>query len=211
VIHIGKERGLLAAALIALVLATGARPYLQSWFDRFLFGLPPWFAIITAAALGLACLRWLDARGWRSEEELGGGVLVAAAAALAFAAIVVAADLALQFPNDISAPWPWSLAFYPTMAFIAEALFHLAPLALLAIATRAPSRRIIVLAALPEAAFQASQTTGAALQAFVALHVFAFGAIALFIFRRHGFLAMLTMRLCYYALWHVAWGHVRLH
>jgi hypothetical protein len=97
------------------------------------------------------------------------------------------------------------------MAFIAEVLFHLAPLALLAVAARSLSWRVIAVAALPEAVFQASQATGVALQAFVALHVFAFGAFGLVIFRHYGFVAMLTLRLCYYGLWHIGWGYMRLN
>lgn len=81
-IQVTRERGYLAIALIALVLATAASPHLQARFERFLLGVPPWLAVIAAGALGFACLRWLDARGWRPAEKVGQGALVAAAAAL---------------------------------------------------------------------------------------------------------------------------------
>lgn len=206
-----KERGFLASALIALTLAIAAAPHLDSWFDRFLFGFPAWLAVIVSALVGFCCLRRLDARGWCSKDDLQQGALVAGAAALVFATIVIAADLTLGFPAGLNAPWPWSLAYYPAMAFIAAVAFHLIPLALLALVARVYSWPIIVAAALPEAVFQASQASGAVLQVFVALHVFALGVAALLIFRHYGFMAMLVMRLGYYALWHVAWGYARLH
>jgi hypothetical protein len=42
------------------------------------------------------------------------------------------------------------------------------------------------------------------------LHVAAINLAQLLLFRRHYFVSMLTLRLAYYGIWHVAWGHLRL-
>jgi hypothetical protein len=44
----------------------------------------------------------------------------------------------------------------------------------------------------------------------VGVHVFAINVTQLLLFWRLGFWPMLTFRLTYYALWHIAWGEVRL-
>ena len=45
---------------------------------------------------------------------------------------------------------------------------------------------------------------------FLGLYVLAFNLVALEIFRRSGFLALYALRLGYYFIWHIAWGHLRL-
>jgi hypothetical protein len=43
----------------------------------------------------------------------------------------------------------------------------------------------------------------------VALHVFAIAFAQLHLYVRFDFVAMLTTRLVYYAVWHVVWGTIR--
>jgi hypothetical protein len=141
-----------------------------------------------------------------------------------FSAVAIASDLAWHFACDINVPWPDALVFYPTIAVVAEMLFHVIPLAivlpLFAWAFRRWSayRRYLaaaVLISVPEPAFQIwpGLVTGSitALDAITAANVFAFTLFQLHVFRRHGFLAMLTVRLLYYALWHLGWGALRLN
>jgi hypothetical protein len=55
----------------------------------------------------------------------------------------------------------------------------------------------------------ASRGFGAWATAFVAVHVLAINAVALWLFRRYDFVTMLGFRLLYYLPWHVVRGTAR--
>ena len=150
-------------------------------------------------------------------------LLPAAIAATLFAALTIAADVAAPFSRDINVQFPASLYFYPAMGFVAEVVFHLAPLALLVLGHRVlfgalPGRRvlsaIVCVVALVEPVFQlvAARGDGRPLwaDAVMAIELLAFSTFQLRLFLRGGFLPMYAMRLVYYVYWHVVWGHLRL-
>ena len=218
-----------AAATGALAAAGALAAIGDESFRPFFGPVPAPVGLATVAAAGGVIVRALRRRGWGEPAQprrpavrhLGSGL----AAAVGLAAVAVAFDTAVPFPEDLNVAWPRSLLFYPAVAFVAEVALHLAPLLGLTIAAerlghpidprrgrRGTAGAIVAVAGI-EAAFQAAvslagPTPWAA--AFVAPHLMAFGVVALLIFRRAGFGAMLGFRLAYYLIWHVGWGAARL-
>ena len=110
------------------------------------------------------------------------------------------------------------------VGFLAEIVLHVLPLTLLLLALRAVFRTArgeqivwvaIVATALLEPLYQTTwmRSVGPypiAAVAFDALHVFLINLAELILFRRHGFVSMYALRLAYYLIWHIGWGHLRL-
>jgi hypothetical protein len=195
-----------------------------TFFGRFLGSWSPTLAVSCSSLLGAALMAVLVAHRWLAVGAGGHrGPLLALGAAAGFGAIVIAADVLVPFPRDLNAPFPDSLLFYPAIAFLVEVVFHLLPLTLLvALVHRVvgPERRgsaltsCVVAVALLEPTFQAIVGAGSERVAWAAIfvwaHVTAINLSQLVLFRRYGFVSMLTLRLAYYLVWHVAWGHYRL-
>ncbi len=214
--------GVTSAGVVVLALAGRSLPH---DFRRFLGPVPPALVLAASGVLGAIAVDVLRSRGWGRVDVWSysaTGFRSAAAFAVAFAVVVVIADCTLTFDADINVRWPGSLVFYPVIAPIAETVFHLVPLAVLATAldldfdTPDLGRRAmvaIVLVASIEAVFQAVAASDAdhvALTAFVIVHLFAIGLAELLLFWRYGLVAMLAFRLMYYSLWHIGWGYLRL-
>ncbi|MGD8486415.1 MAG: hypothetical protein PVH07_07240 [Chloroflexota bacterium] len=210
--------------LAATVLATAGAAVLEvrgaDAFDRFLGPLSPTLVVTAAGAAGLVALDRLRARGyWRRAAfaRTCRGLAVATAATLPFAAVAIAADAAIGYPRDTNVTGPQAWLFYPSVALVAETVFHLLPLAALAwlsrthLSGRAITPRAAGLIAATAAVEPAAQVAlGTALPLFTAGHVYAFGVVQLVLLRRYGYVPMLWFRLCYYLLWHLLWGTARL-
>lgn len=190
-------------------------------FDRFLGGVPPLLAVGAVGAAGLLALRVLEKEGWLGEPSRGPGVKLPALLALGFGAAILVVDIALGFEPGINIDWPTSVLFYPVMGFVAEIVFHIVPLALVVPAFRrwADASRgafgvvaPFLLVAPIEAIYQVLGTSSDGsvwLTRYLTLHMLAFGSAALLVLRRHGFGSLMSFRLTYYLIWHVAWGAVR--
>lgn len=208
-------------AILASAAVDASNP---GYFARYFGPIQPPFALVAVSGVGFVALRFLDEqtefRIWRVPAARS--LVQPALLALPFAAIVVLVDgLVFRFPPDINVPWPLSLLFYPTMAFVVEVVLHVLPIALLitiAALTGAPGRRPFIWAGLALAALlEPLIQVGSELMrqapsgriAFVCLLVIAFNLIELCMFRSFGFIPMYVMRLVYYACWHVGWGGLR--
>ncbi len=113
------------ATLLAMVPATG--PYF-AW----LFGeLSPPVVVLAAGAVGaicLAALRRLDGFEILSRGSTMRGVAVGAGLATVLGIAIVIADLVFRYPEDMNAPIPQALAFYPSVGLIGRGcLPHPAP------------------------------------------------------------------------------------
>lgn len=204
------------AGATAGFLSSIDRDAFATYFGR----LPPVLTVAVAAFAGAISLRFLENRGWwsaRSPNETRRGVLYSTVAALGFASVAIAVDVWLGFPQDINVAWPDALLFYPAIAFVAEFVFHMLPLALLLVVTgwrithSGFDSRVwtgILVVALVEAGFQV--VVGSSLRFFVGLHLVAIGGYELLAFRRFGYIPMIWFRLAYYLAWHVIWGYARL-
>ncbi len=213
-------------AALSIVSGTVAATLDAAAFHPYVGRITPGLAIAAAAAIGILCLRVLQTHGmagtrpW-TDRPWPFPAFMAAASILAL--LTIAMDVLLRFPQDINVAWPQALLFYPAIGFIAEVIFHLVPLALLALVisrvpglsgTRMALGLCIALTALVEPVFQvaASLTVGApsALDLYVLVALFIFGVLQLIALRRFGFAAMYVLRLVYYSWWHLAWGPLRL-
>ncbi len=169
--------------------------------------------LVPVAVAGRIALRSLWRRGlaaadprpthWFGEVVGGGAVL---------AGVAIAVDVLRPFSRDTNVSWPGAFATYPVMAFMAESLLYLVPLAVVSAVAggKTPRRRataVVSVAAL-EAVFQV--VASPVNRWFVGPHLFVIGLFQLRLLRRHGFGAMLLFRLVYYLIWHVVWGRIRL-
>jgi len=200
--------------------------FTASSFAPFFGTVPPVVAVLAVSVLGSFALLFLHARfnfrilprgvTWRA-------VLTISAIVGAIGCAVVLADLTLRYPRDLNVPWPSSLLFYPVMAWVAEMVFHIVPLALLLLilsltAGWETGRQSLVLClflvALIEPLFQIQGVLAGqpltARDVFTALNVLVINLLLLRVFALYGFVAMYAVRLLYYAIWHIAWGHLRL-
>lgn len=216
--------GLMSLVAVGLTAILAVLPGVP--FRKYFGDIHPLFAVTTVAALGGVALGWLRARGGfqiLAPRMHPRGPWLALMAATLFAVVVIPADVLIRFPRDMNVPPPQALLFYPVMGFVVEIVLHAVPLALLFAAGELVVRRrahptllaacLLVVAGL-EPVLQLRLGFGpgdfSAAAVFVALHVYAFNIVELWIFRRRDFLSMCTLRLAYYMYWHVIWGQLRL-
>jgi hypothetical protein len=209
-----------AAAVIGAGVLRGVE---DADFERFIGTMSPIVAVAVAGAVGSAALAVLDAAGWVGSDPTRKGLARSTLLALGLGVAIIVADSVFGFGENINVAWPASLLFYPVMAFIAEVAFHLAPLALIVTVARRWTGRVpgrsgvlvpIAGVALFESIYQVlgSSSDGVSrwLLAYLGLHMTAFAIAGVTGLRRYGFGAMMWLRLTYYAIWHVAWGVLRL-
>jgi len=224
-----EPRGALALALVSLG-AIGCTAIVSLFpgrpFQRYFGGIDPLLAVVLVAVAGVVSLALLQSRGWFAIVSPGRsrrGLAVAAAFATLFAVIVVPADLLIRFPRDLNVPLPQSLFFYPAIGYDVEIVFHALPLALLLPLLGRFWKQLnpnslvwscIIVAAALEPILQvrlgSSGGSFSVADGFVALHVFAFNVLQLYVFRRYDFVSMYAFRLVYYLYWHIIWGYLRL-
>jgi hypothetical protein len=213
-----------ALSLVALIFIVILLPSSGPYFRRFFGGTNPVWVLVAASVLGAAALWVLRSRyGFailKGRTTLEGVVQAALLAAVPGVAIVIA-DIIIRYPQDMNVPVPQALLFYPAVGFVAEIMFHVLPFALLLLALtplvgRLGRERAVwigtLLVAILEPTFQVlfegkAFTWGAA---YTWINVFAIAFLQLYVFRRFDFLSMYSLRLFYYACWHILWGVIRL-
>lgn len=209
----------LAVVLLALVLLAD-----QASFRRFLGSLDARLTLVAVLLVNAAALGFLLSTGAFAIYRRTGrrGLLLLAALAGGFGVVVIVADTIIVFPRDMNVAFPQSLLFYPIIAMLVEAVWHSLPMAVLVLAlsrfrridVRRASWILVPLVALPDPIFQvvdmaATSPWGATL--FVGVHVYLINLTEVIIFRGHSFVGAFAFRLCYYLIWHIIWGHVRLN
>lgn len=193
-------------------------------FQPFFHNIPPLLAVSVISVLGVVSLCFLSSHhGFEMAVASEGlnGVAGSSAFATMFAVVIVLPDLVVVFPCRYVPP-PQSLLFYPTIAYVAEIVFHILPLSVL-LALLGPLVRsrdsttllwvCISLASCPEPIVQLSWRSSESplswVDVYVGLHVFAFNVLQLSMFRRYNFLSMYACRLAYYIEWPIVWGYAR--
>ena len=183
----------------------------------------PFVLLVVVVCIGVVCLRYLDRAGrlriWQRERRIK-AVGTAFGLATAFAPVAIIIDILARFPDDLNVLPPAAFAFYPIVGFVAEVIFHLAPIALVLLVVgrgrNVESSLLIgfVIAALMEPGFQvvAGLQDGMSWSASAAtfLYLLGFSSTQLWVFKRYGFLVMYAQRLIYYGYWHILWGTARL-
>jgi hypothetical protein len=136
------------------------------------------------------------------------------------AAIIILVDLQGGYSQDINVIFPNSLLFYPLMGFIAETVFHILPITLIIWLQPKTTKNkklfnltlpLIILISIIEPIFQVilGQNTPW-VEIYQSFHIFVINYLGLRIFEKYDFLSMYSFRICYYLLWHVIWGYLRL-
>jgi hypothetical protein len=213
--------GLSAAALVLTVAISRTS---AASFARFYGGAEPAVVVIAASLAGGVALAWLRSRyGFRVLRGRATlrGIAVSAALATVLAVPIVLVDTALRYPEDTNVPVPQALAFYPAVGYVAELVFQVVPLAIILLVLspfrdRVGRDRLVWLAiglvATLEPTFQVlfEEDPLSPLAAYTWVHVFAISFLQLAVFRRYDFVSMLSLRLVYYAYWHILWGTIRL-
>lgn len=216
----------LGIALAVLALTVAGFLYDRTLFQRFLGPMNPIAAIIIVSLAGIVLLTVLLSRGWfaisAATDRSGLGRYFLLVPVFALVAILV--DLTYVFPADQNILFPGSLAFYPSIGFAVEVIFHLLPLTILLVILApafkgAGQERVmwvcIFAAALLEPILQVILGGNAKpypLWAAVAvgLNVFLINLTQLTLFKRYDFVATYSFRLAYYLIWHILWGYFRL-
>jgi len=217
---------LLALSIAIIASVIGVNAVQPAVFSPYFGAVSPVLAVLLICAIGFGALYVLNTRYHFKIYEpaaLPRSLRIAAALAVPFMISVTIADLTLAFPEDINVPLPIALLFYPAMGYVAQTVFHILPLALLLplvgflFRSWSQNRHVwitIVLVTTLEAVYQAANAAASdpisPRAVFVIIHLFLFGLVELYIFRRYDFISMYAFRITYYAYWHVAWGHLRL-
>jgi hypothetical protein len=196
-------------------------------FSRLIGTINPFTIIIPIIFVGLLLFSILLSHNWFAIYKKGnpGGMLLSAILASILGIIIILVDHKIVYPKTINVPFPESFAYYPSVGFCVEILFHVLPVSLVTILLsfvfkNIDSRKIIwisiLIASLVEPIFQSldllSYTNQYPLWAvlFTGLHVFVINFLQLLVFKRHDFVAMYSFRLVYYLFWHIGWGYIRL-
>lgn len=202
-----------AASTVLRLLSPGAAAFLLGPLDFLLL------TVATTALGGIAL--WLLVRyGWFEASASWRSVWIALGLGGSLTLPVIIVDVVGGFPAELNVRFPQSLLFYPALALVAESVLHLVPLALLASIWRATHFKlrtarwsaigtVALLEPMLQVAFFAGQSSWK-VTGFLGLYVLAFNLLSLELFRRSGFVALYALRLGYYLVWHIAWGHVRL-
>jgi hypothetical protein len=213
-----------ALSLAALGLTAILLPSSGAYFKRFFGGADPILVVLAAGVVGAAALGFLGQCGFeilKGRATLRGTSLSGVLATILALAIVIA-DLVIRYPQDTNVPMPQALLFYPSIGFVAEIVFHVAPLAVLMLVLTPFRKRVgpdrlvwfcIFFVAALEPSFQVlfeGKPLSWAL-VYTWIHVFAISFLQLYVFRRFDFMSMYAFRLFYYAYWHVLWGVLRLN
>lgn len=225
-IHNERTQYLIFLGLSLVIVGFTTALYLTDnrFFHRYFGNLNPLLVMLLTVLLGLSFLSFLLTRGFSIyQKENQPGLLLAAALAVLFGIVIILVDLSAPLAEDINAPWPQSLLFYPTMGFVVEIIFHVVLLSiLLFLITPLTSRfdknhiiwAAILIVALVEPVYQTILGSERPYplwpDLYIALHILLINLCQLAIFKRYDFISMYAFRLVYYAIWHIAWGHLRL-
>jgi hypothetical protein len=212
----------------ALILGFVEAIYLidESIFARFLGRINPLIAFSLVIILGFLLLAILISKNWfviYEAQNLKWLIRYAGLATL-LGIIMALVDLRVKLPSDMNTPFPQSLLFYPAIGFLVEIVFHILPITVLLLITKAMFKDLaverivwicIIIVAAIEPIYQTIDMASAnhyPLWAiiYVCAHVFVINLLQLQLFKKYDFVSMYSFRLVYYLIWHIAWGYVRL-
>jgi hypothetical protein len=203
-------------AIAALGLAATAYFSDNLVFSRLIGTVNPFKVMIPIVLSGFMLSTVLSRNGSAiyGKETLK-GVLISAGLASILGLVAILLDYRIVYPKTMNVLFPESLAYYPSVAFFAEIVFHLLPLGLLSLFLRGKLLWIAVLiAALTDPIFQIFAAVAANYPSWVVLvtglHVFVINFLMLVVYKRYDFVSMLSFRLVYYIIWHIVWGYFRL-
>lgn len=210
---------------LAILIGTGIlMAFDPSAFMRFIGNINPLILIPTLIIGGLIILLTFISRNWFQIIRMKNLTPLAWSYGLAtiLASISILIDITYKYPEATNVFFPQSLLFYPVIAFVAELLFHLIPIVLLLLITKfifkySDRQRIywmiLLLISLIEPIYQTIWSPSYFplwILIYLTIHLYIFNFIELYVFKQYGFLAMFSVRILYYLIWHIIWGYFRL-
>ena len=218
----GTDAAGLAVASLAAVAASIVLVLLGSNAYELVLGIArPIGPLVAVVGFGFVGWLILSRRSWIPGQTDGAvGYRPAVLIGLTLPVPVIVVDWLGGFGRGINAPAPDSLLFYPSIAVVAEFVFHVAPLAIaamLAFFFRRAGRALEIFGLGAAVAIEpilqvawGDAVSPAWANAYVGVQVLAFNVVGVYLLRRFGILRVLVYRLSYYLVWHVLWGYVRL-
>jgi hypothetical protein len=194
-------------------------------FQKFLGPINPILFIPLLAGIAIILLNILISHEWFNIINKGTlrGLLIAFVCASFLVLDVIFIDVAFKYPQDINILLPYSILFYPAIAFVVELLFHIIPLSLLIILftkifKTKDSRKVIFMSifivSILESVYQLLYGTPGYFPLWIVIafgiHIFSLNFIQLTLFKKYNFFTMFAFRLIYYLFWHILWGSLRL-
>lgn len=217
--------GLSVLLLVVALMVVGLYQLDRRFLDLLFKVNRPLGLTLVVVLVGGLLLTYLFRRQWfvLAGDDLGRGLGLAALGAVVFGVMIIVVDGLAPYPPDTNAAWPDAWLFYPMIGFVAEVVFHLAPLAILLSVLTSPVLGLdfdrvvgttLVVVAVLEPVFQTILTLSNPMpvwaKTYMAFHILAINLTGLYLFRRFGFLPMYALRLFYYLIWHILWGYLRL-
>ena len=205
--------------LIVIALVAIGYLYDHSLYSTFLGSASPLLIYSLLIVFFIIAISLLHSKGWSfiSLTFSGKPLFLYFVVSMVIGCLPVLIDLWQPFGRDINILFPLSLVYYPSIGFLAEVVFHVLPILVLAYVLdhyKFANKIIIIIVALVEPIFQVSLgmqgDSISTRDALVGLEVFLFSLFQLVIFKKYGFLAMYIMRLGFYISWHLIWGYLRL-
>jgi len=213
----------LAVACLAAIGASIVLAILGSDAYGLVLGITrPVWPMVAVAGFGFLGWQIVSRKSWIPAQTAGiAGYRAAVLVGLTLPIPVIIVDSLGGFGREMNVAAPASLLFYPSIAVVAELVFHVAPLAIAAIAAflfrrNGHALEIFGLAAavVIEPILQVAWGVGVSpswVNAYVGVQLLAFNAVGVYLLRRFGILRVLVYRLSYYLVWHILWGYARLH
>ena len=215
-----------AAISLVIIVFTGILSILNPLsFQSFLGNFNPLIIMPILAVLGIFIVIFLLMRKWFvvfNRENLKAMFLFyIPAIILPFFSILI--DIFFKYPKEIHKLVPESLFFYPVMGYVAEIVFHMAPLSLLLFTLNLLFKSLnfekglwfsISIVSLIEPLFQTTFSPSHFplwITIFSAVHLYVFNFLQLYLIKRYDFLSMYSFRLVYYMIWHIIWGSIRIN
>ncbi len=224
-----KERSqyLVYAGLAIAALGLAATAYFSDnlVFRRLIGTMNPFKIMIPIVFMGFMLSSVLLSNNWFAILRKGTlkGVLISAGLASILGAVAIFIDYQIVYPKTLNVLFPESLAYYPSIAFFAEIVFHLLPLTLFSIILTSIFQKVdslmiiwiaILIASLSDPVFQVLSAVADNYPLWAVLvtglHVLVINFLMLVVFKRYDFVSMLSFRLFYYIIWHIVWGNIRL-
>lgn len=221
--HRAEYNVLLVLTLVVLVCLILLDHYKGQLFERFIGDISP---VITGSLISIFGFIFLSILIYKARLSIYNKEHLKRALGLLWVLIpilfiTIFIDLNIGYPEDINIPFPESLVFYPVIAFFVEIVFHLLPFSILLVFLTTIFKNkdrklllwiIILFVAILEPSYQALFMGTHPLWAIALLwiNLYLFNIAQLYVFWRCDFVSMYVFRLAYYAVWHIAWGHIRL-
>lgn len=211
---------------VSILILTGILYGLdKSSYQRFLGRMNPLLIGIISVVLGILLMSFLlSATSCKIYRKAASSrILFIVGIPLILIVGIIWVDTKGVFPKDLNMDFPYSLLFYPSIAYIVEIIFHVLPFSMCIFVITSMFKQLdqakvlfisIPLIALIEPIFQIinfGRDYSVWAIVYIGTNILVINLSQLWLFVKYDFVSMYALRLVYYLLWHIIWGELRLH